>query len=89
MKCTISFRNIEHTPALDEKIRQKSEKLKKYLTSNAEVNWVCWVENSDQIAELKIHDKKNDFIAKASSDDLYKSLDLVITKISNQIQHLH
>lgn len=80
---------MEHTPALDEKIREKSEKLKKYLSPNAEVSWVCWVENSDQIAEIKIHDKKHDFIAKASSDDLYKALDLVISKISNQFQHLH
>ncbi|MDD0853428.1 ribosome-associated translation inhibitor RaiA [Halobacteriovorax sp. GB3] len=89
MKYTISFRNLEHTPSLDEMIKQKSEKLKKFLTASAELEWVCWVEDNDQVAELKVHDKKDNFIAKAKSEDLYKTMDLVINKMSNQISHKH
>lgn len=89
MKCTISFRNLEHTEALDVKINEKSKKLKKHLGPSAELNWVCWVENADQYAELKIQDGKKNYLAKANSDSLYSSLDLVLGKITNQISHQH
>lgn len=89
MKCTISFRNLEHTEALDLKINEKSKKLEKYLGPDAKVEWVCWVENSDQFAEVKVNDGKNKFIAKANSESLYSSLDLVLNKITSQISHKH
>lgn len=87
MKCTISFKNIDHTTSLDEKITEKSKKLQKYLGPSADLKWVCWVENNDQFAELKVVDGKSSFIAKANSDSLYSSLDLVLSKITNQISH--
>ncbi len=87
MKCIISFRNLEHTEALDEKIKEKSKRLKKHLDSNAEVTWVCWTEHNSQYAEVKIHDGKKNYLAKADSPSLYKTLDLVLSKIENQIQH--
>lgn len=89
MKCTISFRNLDHTPALDEKISEKSKKLERFLGPQASLEWICWVENADQFAELKVHDGKRNFLAKANSDNLYSSLDLVIGKITNQIRHNH
>jgi len=89
MKCTISFRNLDHTEALDAKINEKSLKLKKYLGPSAELNWICWVENTHQFAELKIQDGKNHYLAKADSESLYSSLDLVLGKITNQISHQH
>ncbi|WP_127715847.1 HPF/RaiA family ribosome-associated protein [Halobacteriovorax sp. HLS] len=89
MKCTISFRNLEHTDALDQKINEKSKKLEKFLGPDAKVEWVCWVENSDQFAEVKVNDGKNKFIAKANSNSLYSSLDLVLGKITSQIGHKH
>ena len=89
MKCVISFRNMEHTPSLDERIKDKSNRLEKFLDNNAELSWTCWTEHNSQFAELKINDGKRHFVAKADSPDLYKSLDLVIGKIENQIQHSH
>jgi putative sigma-54 modulation protein len=89
MKCVISFRNMEHTPSIDERIKEKSNKLQKFLNGNAELNWTCWTEHNSQYAELKIHDGKKNYIATADSPNLYKSLDLVIGKIENQIQHSH
>ena len=84
MKCDITFRNLEHTEALDDKIRQKSEKLSKFFGGNPEVNWVCWVQKDEQFAEVKLHDGKNHFQALASSDNLYKTIDLAIEKLQNQ-----
>ena len=43
MNIKISFKNLEHTPALDEKIREKTGRLEKYLGGGTEVHWTCSV----------------------------------------------
>jgi len=89
MKCIITFRNLEHTDALDEKIRSKTEKLQKFFSPDASINWTCWIEKDTQIAEAIIKNKSESFVAKAESDSLYKTMDLVLTKIRNQVSHRH
>lgn len=85
MNITISFRNMEHTEALDELINSKSQKFSKWFSTSADVKWTCWVEGQQQISEVKILDQNKEHFAKAESNDLYKSIDLVIQKIQNQI----
>ena len=76
---------MDHTEALDDKIKSKSQKIAKFLGPEASAQWVCWTQKNDQIAELKVNYKKEHYIAKATSDDLYKTMDLVIDKVSSQI----
>lgn len=89
MKCSITFKNFEHTEALDQKIREKSEKLTKFLGHEASISWICWIEKNEHIAEAKLKNKSDLFIAKAESDSLYKTMDLIIDKLNNQIAHKH
>jgi len=89
MNCTITFRNLDHTEALDNKIRAKSQKLTRILGPEASIKWVCWVEKKKQVAEAFVTNKADNFIAKAESEDLYKTMDIVLDKISNQISHKH
>lgn len=89
MKYTITFRNIEHTEALDENIRRKGKKLEKFFSEPAEMQWTCWVENHDQFAEIKLVHKGKNLVAKAHSLDLYKSMDMAVEKLTNQIAHQH
>jgi putative sigma-54 modulation protein len=84
MKLKISFKHLKHTPALDERIKEKSEKLEKYFEGNTSVSWVCWVNGDEHWAEIKCHGPKFDFFAKACSDNMYKSLDLCIEKMERQ-----
>ena len=86
MKCNITFRNLDHTPALDEKIKQKSEKLNKFFGEDAHIDWICWVQREDQFAEVKVQDGKKHYNALANSDNLYKTIDMAIDKIQNQIK---
>lgn len=86
MKLKISFKHLDHTPALDERIKEKSEKLEKYFQGNINVQWVCWVQGEKHLAEIKLHGPKFDFFAKAAADNMYKALDLVIDKIERQIE---
>lgn len=87
MKIVSTFRHLEHTPALDQKIEEKSKKLKKYFDGNLEVFWTCSVKNEiDHLAEIKLLGSGFEFHASGSSDSLYKSLDLAISKVEKQVQ---
>ncbi len=85
MKITISFLHLEHTQSLDERIREKSEKLAKYCEDKGTMKWHCFVKNGVHYAEATYHNQKFEYHAKASSDSLYKTIDLVIDKLEKQI----
>lgn len=86
MKLKISFKHLDHTPALDQRIKEKSEKFEKYFQGNTAIQWFCWVEDNKHWAEIKVHGPKFDFFAKACADNMYKSLDLVVEKMERQIE---
>lgn len=86
MKLKISFKHLEHTPALDQRIHEKSEKFEKYFQGNTTVTWTCWVQDNFHWAEIKVHGPKFDFFAKASADNLYKCLDIVCDKMERQLE---
>jgi putative sigma-54 modulation protein len=86
MKLKISFKHLEHTPALDQRIKEKSERFEKYFQGNVSLTWFCWVQDNVHWAEIKLHGPKFDFFAKGSSDNLYKCLDIVCEKMERQIE---
>lgn len=86
MKIVSSFKHLEHTPSLDEKIHKKSQKLKKFFEGNFEVQWTCSIkEDGRHAAEVKVIGPSFEYHAAADSDKLYKSLDLVIQKVQRQV----
>ncbi len=86
MKVTISFQQLEHTPSLDTRIKEKTNKLKKYMEGKIHAKWSCYVEDHQHYAEIDLVGPKCEFHASAHSDSLYKSIDLVISKLEKQIQ---
>ena len=86
MLLNITFRHMEHTPALDAVIRDKSEKFSKWFGPQADVRWTCWKEGLAFCSEVKILNGQQEFFAKAHDDDLYKTFDHIIHKIQNQIK---
>lgn len=86
MKLKISFKHLKHTPALDERIKEKSAKFEKYFNGSCSIQWVCWVHEGEHWAELKVHGPKFDFFAKGCADNMYKTLDLVVEKMERQIE---
>lgn len=89
MECKITFRNLDHTEALDSTIKEKSKKISKLLGEDSVVHWVCWTEKDGHHAEIKVSQKQNHLIAKACSESLYKTIDMTIEKLINQIKHIH
>jgi len=86
MNVTISFKNLEHTPALDERIHEKSAKIKAHVKGNPTLDWVCGIEEGQHMAEVKVHGPNYQFFAKASSESMYKSIQMVTDKIERQIE---
>ena len=86
MKIISTFKHLEHTPALDEKIEMKSQKLQKFFEGNFEVHWTCYVrEDNQHCADIKVIGPAFEYHAGAYSESLYKTLDLAINKIEKQI----
>lgn len=86
MKITTSFLHLEHTPALDEKIKDKTMKLAKYFQDKGTVKWSCYVKNGEHFAEINYHAPQCEYHASASSDNMYSSIDLCVDKIEKQVQ---
>lgn len=85
MKITITFLHLDHTESLDQRIKDKSEKLGKYFEAPIHIKWTCSVRNGDHFAEVKLFSPKNTYLASAKSSSMYKSLDLVLEKVEKQV----
>lgn len=86
MQVQISFKHLDHTEALDQKIKEKSKKLKKFFEGNIDIHWTCGIrEDGKQCAEIKLIGPQFSYHASAHSENLYKSLDMVIRKIERQV----
>ncbi len=85
MNVKISFKHLEHTPALDEKIHLKSQKFTKFIDGKFDVFWTCYVDDGKHYAEIKLLGPQFEYHAKASSPTMYKTLDQVVLKIEKQL----
>lgn len=85
MKISISFQNFDHTETLDTKIKEKTEKLNKFVGPSSHVHWHCYVKENKHYAEIKLGNTH----AKANSDSLYKTIDLVLKKAEKQLVKLN
>lgn len=86
MKVTITFRHLDHTPSLDERIQEKSKKLAKYLGGKSHIKWSCYVKEGNHYAEVDLLGPNFSYHATGHSDSLYKTIDLVVSKIEKQVQ---
>lgn len=77
---------MEHTPALDQIIREKSERFGKWFGPGTNVHWICWPEGDNHCSEVTVKSGGQEFFAKAASDDMYKTFDIVIHKVQNQMK---
>lgn len=86
MKVTIVAKNIEVTPALKEMVEKKISKLDKYFEPNVEAKAILTVQKNRQIFEVTIPFNGIILRREESSDDMYKSIDLVEEKLQRQIR---
>jgi putative sigma-54 modulation protein len=86
MKIVSTFKNLEHTEALDERIEEKSQRLNKFFEGNFDVLWTCYIrEDGQHCADIKVVGPAFEYHAGAFAENLYKTLDLAIGKIERQV----
>ena len=85
MEIKIAYRHLESTPSIDEKIREKAEKLKKFFDGKMHVDWTCSVEKDVHSSEVKVTGDHFTYHASAEADSLYKTIDESVHKLEKQI----
>jgi putative sigma-54 modulation protein len=85
MQLNISCHHFELTDAIKQHAENKLEKIKNHFDHLININMILEVEKNEQIAEATIHISGNDIFAKASSDDMYSSIDQMVNKLDTQV----
>ena len=86
MRVMVIGKNINVTPALKEMIEKKISKLDRYFTPGVEARATLSVQKNRQIFEVTIPFNGVILRCEESTDDMYKSIDLVENKLERQIR---
>lgn len=86
MKVTVLAKNIQLTPALKDTAQKKISKLERYFEPEVEARVTLSVQKSRQIVEVTIPFNGVILRGEESTDDMYKSIDLVEDKLERQIR---
>ncbi|MCB0328720.1 MAG: ribosome-associated translation inhibitor RaiA [Bdellovibrionales bacterium] len=83
----ITFRNTESTEAIKTYAQEKiSNCLKKYIHHDVEVYLVLLIEKNRHIADISFHVDGADFTCKEESENLYASIDKLVSALGNQMR---
>ena len=77
--------NVEITPTLREFTHTKFKRLERYADRITSVHVVFNVDKDRQLAEAKLHLPGTEIFASAESEDMYKTIDLLIDKLARQL----
>lgn len=86
MKTTITFRHMEVSEALRNHVNAHLEHLQKFLIKPTECHVILSVEKFRHRAEIILVEQNLHAKADEVSDDMYKTVDLAIAKIENQVK---
>ena len=86
MRVTVIGKNIDVTPALRETVERKISKLDRYFEPNVSARATLTVQKNSQIFEVTIPFNGVILRCEESTDDMYKSIDLVQAKLERQIR---
>ena len=82
----LSGDNMELTPSIKELTSKKTEHLHTICNQISHIDITFKVNKLDQIANGIVKVPGKELVAQASSDNLYKSIDLLIDKLSVQLR---
>ena len=86
MNVTVTFRHLPSSDALRDHAEQKVSKFLKYVKDPVTIHIVFSVEKIRQICEITVNSKNFRTHALEESQDMYTSIDKVISKIETQLR---
>lgn len=89
MGIAITFRHMPSSDALKSYVHEKLERVQKYLRQPLDAHVTLTTERHQHLAEVHVSAGGKSYQASHESEDMYKSLDLVIDKLEHQIARHH
>ncbi len=86
MQVAVTFRHMEADEGVKAYVKEKVEKLQKYIENPREVHVVLAVEKFRHIAEITIVGNGGTFNSQGRDNDLYAAIDQMADKIERQVR---
>ena len=86
MQVAVTFRHMEADEGAKAYVREKVQKLQKYIENPREVHVVLAVEKFRHIAEITIVGNGGAFNSQGRNNDLYAAIDQMVDKMERQIR---
>lgn len=86
MQVAVTFRHMETDPRAKAYVKEKVEKLQKYIENPREVHVVLSVEKFRNIAEITIAGNGGAFNSQGRDNDLYAAIDQMLDKMERQLR---
>jgi len=85
MRVEVSGHQIEITPALDEFVRAKLERVARHFDHHLEVRVLLTVDKLQQRAEATLTPRGKALHAQAQASDMYAAIDLLVDKLDRML----
>ncbi|HMO18701.1 MAG TPA: ribosome-associated translation inhibitor RaiA [Oligoflexia bacterium] len=87
LNVSVTFRHTDPTEALKKYSTDKViQRVSKYFHSSGDIRIVLSVEKMDHLVEVHLVGKGIDLVAKATTEDLYSSIDKVVDILEGQLR---
>ncbi|MBE6054364.1 MAG: ribosome-associated translation inhibitor RaiA [Clostridium sartagoforme] len=86
MRVSVIAKNTTATPALKDMVEKKISKVKRYFNPEVEAKVTLSIQKNKQKVEVTIPFNGVILRAEEATDDMYKSIDLVVNKLERQIR---
>jgi len=86
MQVAVTFRHMETDEGVKAYVKEKVQRLQKYIENPREVHVVLAVEKFRHIAEITIVGNGGTFNSQGRDNDLYAAIDLMVDKMERQIR---
>jgi len=86
MQIQLSGHHVELTPALEQYVTEKMDRLARHFDNLSNVHVVLSVEKLRQKAEATIHLTRGTVFADAEAEDMYAAIDALVDKLDRQVK---
>lgn len=85
MKVDFTFKHVDTSEALMEYGRDRIEKIAKFELNPMDIHFIVSMQKHECIVEVHVTEGRRKFKAQAVSDDFYRSVEMVVNKLSRQM----
>jgi putative sigma-54 modulation protein len=89
MKTKITARHFELTEGIEEHINQKLAQHNSHFKDVREVSFILDIDSKQSLAEVNVNVRGEIIHSKVESDNMYKSIDLLIHKLVSLLDKKH